>query len=87
MATFWAPHPHRYSASPLEALTLHDPPTDVSTVADSPSTPAPQTTLRHSTIPEAPDEPPPPNFYADSITANANHFFASGTLSLLIFVA
>ena len=25
--------------------------------------------------------PPPPNFYTDPITANANHFFASGTLS------
>ena len=24
---------------------------------------------------------PPPNFYTDSVTANANHFFASGTLS------
>ena len=30
---------------PLEALTLHDAPTDVSTVAESPSTPAPQTAL------------------------------------------
>ena len=29
---------------------------------------------------------PPPNFYTDSITANANPFFASGTLFLPIFV-
>ena len=28
----------------------------------------------------SPGRAPPPNFYTDSITANANHFFASGTL-------
>ena len=33
------------------------------------------------TIPRT--SPPPPNFYTDSITANANYFFASGTLSPL----
>ena len=29
----------------------------------------------------SPGRAPPLNFYTDSITANANHFFASGTLS------
>ena len=29
----------------------------------------------------SPGRAPPPNFYTDPITANANHFFASGTLS------
>ena len=63
---------------PLEALTLHDVPADVSALAESPTTPASQTALPHSTTPDPPDEPPP-NSYTDSITANANYFFASGT--------
>ena len=44
---------------PLEALTLHDVPADVSALAESPTTPASQTALPHSTTPDPPDEPPP----------------------------
>ena len=44
---------------PLEALTLHDVPADVSALAESSTTPASQTALPHSTTPEPPDEPPP----------------------------
>ena len=44
---------------PLEDLTLHDVPADVSALAESPTTPASQTALPHSTTPDPPDEPPP----------------------------
>ena len=71
---------------PLEALTLHDVPANVSALTESPTTPASQTALPHSTTPDPPDEPPPPNSHTDSITANANHFFASGTLFPPTFV-
>ena len=64
---------------PLEALTLHDVPADVLALAESPTTPKSQTVLPHSTTPDPPDEPPPPNSCTESIAANANHFFASGT--------
>ena len=43
---------------PLEVLTLHDVPADVSAFAESPTTPASQTALPHSTMPDRPDEPP-----------------------------
>ena len=45
---------------PLRALTLHDVPADVSALAESPTTPAFQTALSHSTTPDPLDEPPPP---------------------------
>ena len=44
---------------PLEALTFHDVPADVSALAESPTTPASQTALPHSTTPDPPDEPRP----------------------------
>ena len=44
---------------PLEALTLHDVPADVSALAGSSTTPASQTALPHSTTLNPPDEPPP----------------------------
>ena len=44
---------------PLEALTLHDLTADVSALAESPTAPASQTALPHSTTPNPPDEPPP----------------------------
>ena len=44
---------------PLEALTLHDVPADVSVLAGSSTTPASQTALPHSTTLDPPDEPPP----------------------------
>ena len=44
---------------PLEALTLHDVPADVSALAESSTTPPSQTALPHSTTPDPPDEPPP----------------------------
>ena len=44
---------------PLEALTLHDVPADVSALAESPTTPTSQTVLPYSTTPDPPDEPPP----------------------------
>ena len=44
---------------PLEALTLHDVPADVSALAESPTTPKSQTALPHSTTPDSADEPPP----------------------------
>ena len=43
--------------------------------------------LRNSTWSiRSPGRAPPPNFYTDPIAANANHFFASGTLSPPPFV-
>ena len=69
-----------------EALTLHDVPADVSALAESFPTPVSQTAPSPNTALDSPDDPPPPNFYTDSITTNANHFFASGTLFLPIFV-
>ena len=44
---------------PSEAVTLHDVPADVSALSESPTTPASQTALPHSTTPDPPDEPPP----------------------------
>ena len=44
---------------PLEALALHDVPADVSALTESPTTPASQTALPHSTTPDPPDKPPP----------------------------
>ena len=44
---------------PLEALTLYDVTVDVSALAESPTAPASQTSLPHSTTPDLPDEPPP----------------------------
>ena len=44
---------------PLEALTLQDVPADVSALAESPTTPASQTALPHSTTPDPSDETPP----------------------------
>ena len=44
---------------PLEVLTLHDVPAGVSAIAESPTTPASQTALPHSTTPDPSDEPPP----------------------------
>ena len=44
---------------PLEALTLHDVTADVSALAESPTAPASQTALLHSTTPDPPDEPSP----------------------------
>ena len=70
----------------LEALALYDVPADVSALAESSITPASQTAPPPNIAPDPPDEPPPPNFYTDSITTNANHFFASETLFLPIFV-
>ena len=65
---------------PLEALTPHDVPADVSALAESPIPPASQTAPSLKTALDPLDEPPPPNFYTDSITTNANHVFASGIL-------
>ena len=45
--------------APLEALAFHDVPADVSAHAESPTTPASQIALPHSTTPDPPDEPPP----------------------------
>ena len=45
---------------PLEAVTLHNVPTDVSALAESPTTPASQTTPSLTTAPDPPDNPPPP---------------------------
>ena len=70
---------------PLEALTLHDVPADASALAESSMNPASQTASPpHTTL--DPRTSPPPNSYTASITTNANHFFASGTLFLPIFV-
>ena len=44
---------------PLKALTLHDLTAKVSALAESPTAPASQTALPHSTTPDPPDEPPP----------------------------
>ena len=44
---------------PLEALTLHYVAADLSAHAESPTTPASQTALPHSTTPDPPDELPP----------------------------
>ena len=72
---------------PLETLTLHKVPTDVSALAESPTTPPLQTAPSLTTAPDSPDDPPPPpNFYIDSTTTSANHFFASGTRCPPIFV-
>ena len=68
---------------PLETLTLHDVTAGVSALAESPTPPASQTALPHSTTPDFLDEPPP-NFYTDSTPANANHCFACGTLSTFV---
>ena len=43
----------------MEALTLHDVTTDVSALAESPTAPASQTALPHSTTLDFPDEPTP----------------------------
>ena len=70
----------------LEVLTFFAVPADVSALAESSITPASHAAPQPNTTPDSPDEPPPPNFYTDSITTNANVFFASGTLFLPIFV-
>ena len=70
---------------PLEALTLHNVPADVSALAESPTTPASQTASSLTNSPDSPDEHPQ-NFYIASTTTSATHFFASGTLCLPIFV-
>ena len=44
---------------PLEALTLHNVPTDVSALAKSPTNPASQTAPSLTTTPDSPDEPSP----------------------------
>ena len=44
---------------PLKALTLHDVTVEVSALAESPTAPASQTALPHSTTPDPPDEPSP----------------------------
>ena len=48
---------------PLEALTLPDVTADVSALAESPTAPASQTALPHSTTPDLRDEPPPELLY------------------------
>ena len=45
---------------PLETLTFHNVPTDVSALAKSPTNPASQTAPSVMTVPDSPDEPPPP---------------------------
>ena len=44
---------------PLETLTVHDVPADVSALAESPTAAASQIALPHSTTPDLPDELPP----------------------------
>ena len=70
---------------PLKTLKPSASPADVSALAESSTPPALQPAPPPNTS-DPPDAPPPPNFYTDSITANANPFFASGTLFLPIFV-
>ena len=70
---------------PLKALTLYDVPADVSALAESPTTPA-RRPLSHTVLRPSPRTSPPSNSYTDSIAANANHFFASGTLVPSTFV-
>ena len=67
---------------PLEALTLHNIPTDVSALTESPNTPASPSLTAASNFP---DEPPPE--LLNRLRHNqANHLFASGTLCRPIFV-
>ena len=44
---------------PLETLTFHNVPTDVSALAESPTNPASQTAPSVTAVPDSPDEPPP----------------------------